>query len=294
MRTLYTAASLALIASLSGCNRGQRQAEPEHRVVTTPQLTGTTASETGQQGPTIIAYAPPPRSTYTPPSEQKPAATTTAATTTAATAATYNMVPVPPLSASRTAMGAGMGMNSDAICTLRADMRKLWTEHAIWTRDNLNAVLDDTPEQKAAAARLKMNNGEIGDLFGTYFGKQTGDKITSLLNDHAQIGGDLARAVKDRDIALVKDATSRWNDNAEQIADALSSASPNFSKSTLSDMLSRHEKTAADEVEARLAKDYDKAAKLDNQFYEEILQMADALSDGIVKQFPQKFGGSGK
>jgi hypothetical protein len=294
MRTLYTAASLALLASLAGCNRGQ-QSEPEQRVITTPQLTGTTASD---RGPTVIAYAPPPRATTTPPPERTTTTTTTTTTTAAKPAETTNvqLIPVPPLGATAAATNAATthapaatGVNSQAASDLRAELRKLWTQHTVGTRDYLDAVLEDNGEQQAMLARLKLNHDDIGNTMATYYGKDTGDKLTSLLNKQSEIGADLARAVKGQDLTQVKDASSRWSDNRDQIADLFSSANPNFSRSNLGDMLSARENTALDEVQARQAKDWDKAAKAYDKFYDQTLKMADALADGIVKQFPEKF-----
>jgi hypothetical protein len=47
--------------------------------------------------------------------------------------------------------------------------------------------------------------------------------------------------------------------------------------------------TTTNEVVARLSKDWDADVRAFDEVYEHILHMADALSDGIVKQFPAKF-----
>lgn len=45
------------------------------------------------------------------------------------------------------------------------------------------------------------------------------------------------------------------------------------------------------ELVARLSKDWAGDVKAFDAVYDHILHMADALSDGIIKQFPEKFGG---
>jgi hypothetical protein len=47
--------------------------------------------------------------------------------------------------------------------------------------------------------------------------------------------------------------------------------------------------TTTDEV-ARLNKNWDADVRAFDAVYDPILHMSDALSDGIVKQFPEKFG----
>jgi hypothetical protein len=46
---------------------------------------------------------------------------------------------------------------------------------------------------------------------------------------------------------------------------------------------------ATDEVVARLNKHWDDDVRAFDAVYDHILHMSDALSDGIVKQFPEKF-----
>lgn len=66
-------------------------------------------------------------------------------------------------------------------------------------------------------------------------------------------------------------------------------ANPNWPKDTLVDMMKKHLSTTTDEVVARLNKNWDADVRAFDAVYDHILHMADALSDGIVKQFPGKF-----
>jgi len=50
-----------------------------------------------------------------------------------------------------------------------------------------------------------------------------------------------------------------------------------------------HLQTTSDEVKARLSKDWNGDVQAFAAVYNHILRFADALSDGIVKQFPDKF-----
>jgi hypothetical protein len=73
-----------------------------------------------------------------------------------------------------------------------------------------------------------------------------------------------------------------------QIADFLSKANPNWPKDTLADLITKHLSTTTNEVVARLNKDWEADVRAFDEVYEHILHMADALSDGIVKQFANK------
>jgi hypothetical protein len=71
----------------------------------------------------------------------------------------------------------------------------------------------------------------------------------------------------------------------------LSKANPHWPRATLVDLMNMHLSTTATELTARLNKDWDGDVKAFDAVYSHILMMSDALTDGIVKQFPDKFGG---
>jgi hypothetical protein len=49
---------------------------------------------------------------------------------------------------------AGASAQSASAVSLKQDMRKLWTDHVVWTRDYIIAAVGDQPDAKAAATRL--------------------------------------------------------------------------------------------------------------------------------------------
>ena len=57
-----------------------------------------------------------------------------------------------------------------AAVSLKQDMRKLWTDHVVWTRDYVVAALADAPAASASAARLLRNQEEIGNAVAAYYG----------------------------------------------------------------------------------------------------------------------------
>ena len=182
--------------------------------------------------------------------------------------------------------------HSTPAADLRASMRKLWTDHTVWTRDYIIAAVDDRPDAMAAANRLMKNQEDIGNAVAAYYGAPAGQQLTALLKQHISIAVDLIKAAKAGDKAAQKQADDRWQANAVDIATFLSKANPNWPKDTLVDMMKKHLSTTTAEVVARLTHDWDADVKAYDAVYNHILMMADALSDGIVKQFPEKFKAS--
>ena len=99
----------------------------------------------------------------------------------------------------------------------------------------------------------------------------------------------LAEQERRKDKASQQQADVKWRRNGEEIADFLSKANPNWPRAALVDMMNKHLSTTTDEVVARLTKNWDADVKAFDAVYDHILVMADALSSGIIKQFPEKF-----
>jgi len=181
--------------------------------------------------------------------------------------------------------------HSEQAAALKQDMRKLWTDHVVWTRDYIIAATTDAPDAPLALSRLMKNQEDMGAAIAKFYGDAAGKQLTTLLKEHIAVAGDLVKAAKAGDKAAQQQADTKWHQNATQIADFLSKANPNWPRATLIDMMNKHLATTTDEVVARLTKNWDGDVRAYDAVYDHILHMSDALSDGIVKQFPDKFGG---
>ena len=186
---------------------------------------------------------------------------------------------------------AGASVSGGPAAALRQDMRKLWTDHVVWTRAYTVAALGDQPEALAAANRLMKNQEDIGNAVGKIYGAAAGQQLTTLLKEHISIAVDLIKAAKAGDKAGQQTADAAWQQNGVAIADFLSKANPYWPRATLVDLMKGHLSTTTNVVVARLNKKWDEDVRAYDEVYRHILMMSDALSDGIVKQFPEKFGG---
>ena len=178
---------------------------------------------------------------------------------------------------------------SEAQCNLRTALRKLWADHAIWTRQYIVAFASDGQDTGAAATRLLKNQEHIGNAIVPFYGEVAGARLTDLLKQHILIAVDLLTAAKAGDDAEFQRQDQRWSQNAEEIAAFLSGANPNWPKATVLAMLNQHLALATQEATARLQSRWADDASAFDSIFNQILGMADALSDGIVKQFPARF-----
>jgi hypothetical protein len=110
------------------------------------------------------------------------------------------------------------------------------------------------------------------------------------LKEHITTAAEVVTAAKANDKAKADDATKRWFANADAIAAFLSGANPaNWPSAAMKEMMRDHLSVATTEVQARLKGDWTADIAAYEKVHEEILHMTDMLSDGIIKQFPDKF-----
>jgi hypothetical protein len=169
-------------------------------------------------------------------------------------------------------------------------MRKLWEDHITWTRLYIVSAAAGLPDKDLTAQRLLQNQADIGNAIKPFYGEAAGNQLTALLRDHILIAAQLIDAAKSGDTAAFNETKTRWYANADQIAAFLASANPkNWPLDHMQMMMHSHLDLTLKEAAARLGGDYASDIAAYDEVHLEILQMADMLSNGIVKQFPQDF-----
>ena len=173
---------------------------------------------------------------------------------------------------------------------LRDQMDKLWQAHVTWTRVVIIDFAAGLPDLQFAEARLLQNQVDIGDAFKPYYGDAAGDRLTALLKTHILQAVDVLEAAKAGDQAKLAAALAAWYANAHEIAVFLSSLNPhNWPVGATTRMMNEHLKLTTDEAVARLTGDWAADIQAYDKVVDEILMMADTLSDGIIAQFPDRF-----
>jgi len=169
-------------------------------------------------------------------------------------------------------------------------MRKLWEDHITWTRLAIVSFAHDLPDLPATEARLLDNQADIGNAIKPYYGKAAGNELTALLKEHIAGAVALLGAAKAGDQTLIAQRSDEWYANGNEIADFLSHANPrNWPPAKMRRMMRRHLDQTLSEATHRLGGDYAADIRDYEQVHHHILEMADMLSAGIIKQFPRRF-----
>jgi len=171
----------------------------------------------------------------------------------------------------------------------RMAMRKLWEDHISYTRNFIISALGGLGDADAVAARLMKNQEEIGNAIKPYYGDAAGAKLTGLLKEHISQAAVVVTAAKAGDKAKLSAEQAKWSANGKQIAAFLAGANPNWKKAELEAMLQKHLDLTTGEVVGRLNKDWAADQRAYDAGHAHMLMFADALTNGIAKQFPNRF-----
>ncbi len=167
---------------------------------------------------------------------------------------------------------------------LKTDMRKLWEDHIMWTRNVIFCMVDNLPGADNAIKRLLINQEDIGDIFTPYYGEKAGNQLTELLYPHITIFPEVVKAAKNKNKIALDKANQRWYENADEISEFLCKLNPTWNLADMKLMMHNHLKLTTEEAMNRIKKDYVADVITYDNIHHEILNMADMFSDGISKQ----------
>lgn len=169
-------------------------------------------------------------------------------------------------------------------------MRQLWEDHIAWTRLVIVSLANDLPDSGATVQRLLQNQTDIGDAIKPFYGDAAGEQLTALLKDHILIAAEILQAAQAGDQAALNEAIERWYANADDLAAFLHAANPKrWPLEEMEMMMREHLDLTLREAVAYLEGDHEASVAAYDEIHHQALHMADMLSEGILRQFPQKF-----
>lgn len=169
-------------------------------------------------------------------------------------------------------------------------MRALWEAHGSWTHMVIISFVGGLPNLPAEEQVLLQNQVDIGNAIRPYYGAAAGRRLTDLLKTHILGAVKVLEAAKSGDAAQLAQAESAWDANGRAIADFLHAANPRFlPRSAARKMMQVHLDQVIGQAVDELKGDDAAGARAFAPYIRHILDMADMISGGIIRQFPSRF-----
>jgi LysM repeat protein len=173
--------------------------------------------------------------------------------------------------------------------TLSNHMRSLWEQHVFWTRLVILSMVFGLPDTELVTNRLLRNPKDFELALRPFYGENIAAKFADLFTSHLVIAAQLVKAAKANDSNAAADAEKRWYANADEISAFLASINSHWSAQEWRKMLYDHLAMTKTEAVDLLTKNYADSIAIFENIEKEALDMADMMTQGIVKQFPNYF-----
>lgn len=169
-------------------------------------------------------------------------------------------------------------------------MRRLFEEHVTWTRLLIISVAATLPDRLSTGQRLARSQAEIGQTLRPFYGDWSGARMVALLREHVSRCVELVDAAKAENRAAIERARSANYDTGNEIARFFARVNPSrwplrFVGGTMRNIIDLTLMMAF----ARVHGDHFVEIAAYEQLRQELLAVADLLSDGIIGQFPDTF-----
>ena len=168
---------------------------------------------------------------------------------------------------------------------LMESLRRLWTEHVMWTRFFIVSKVFGLDDLDEVTKRLLRNPSDFAELLRPLYGAQTAAKFQKLLTEHLMIAGNLVAAAKAGQSAQADEFRKQWYRNADETAAFLSEINPYWREKAWQTMLYAHLKMTENEAGQILKGQYEASIGEFDAIQKQALEMADYMASGIMRQF---------
>lgn len=163
---------------------------------------------------------------------------------------------------------------------VKASFRKLFTDHAVYTAFVLKSLVDGVPAS-AFVDRLILNQHDIGNQLSLMLGNEIGNRATILLVEHINLAAEVITSKVHGDSNLDLNI-QRLFANSDLVADFLSSLNPEkLPQEVVRSMFHTHNQYVINMTVQRFYKEYKNEQVLYDSYYNQILDMSDAIVNAL-------------
>lgn len=190
----------------------------------------------------------------------------------------------------QSAKAVTMSEASGKAASLRVTLTQLLGEHVVLAAGATNAALGGRSDEfQSAAAALDSNSVDISKAIASVYGEGAGEAFLPLWRKHIGFFVDYTTGLAAKDMAKQEKAINDLIGYSEDFGAFINAASPSLSKDAVAKLVRAHAITLKGVVDAQAAGDTMKAYEGLREAYGHMANIAGALAEAIVQQFPERF-----
>ena len=165
------------------------------------------------------------------------------------------------------------------------NIRVLWTDHLIWIRQFLISLIYRLSDLSYVTIRVMQNAIDFSKQLAPFYGLENAKSYETLLAERVLLLAELASTIRiDQDVTL---QLSKLQTNADDIATLFSEINPYWDKETWQNMLYTQYQLEEQLIRQIHLDKFSGSIPIYDAIYQNALNMADYMINGITAQFPQ-------
>lgn len=171
---------------------------------------------------------------------------------------------------------------------LNNDMRKAWSMHNLWDTMFMISLFNALENTDAVQKRLMQTPEDIAAVFERFYSMPIVNQLKQMLEEHVRLAEELTAAMNNNNMEQAAQLENQLNQNADQIARMLANTNAKYDYEELRRMLRMHLDLMKNSMMAELNGNHDEAVRLIDENEEQLMQLADVLTEGLMEQFYQR------
>lgn len=169
-------------------------------------------------------------------------------------------------------------------------LRDLWVEHVFWVRGYMIAArTGNEAQRKEAENQIVANAKALAGSIVPFYGQAASDSLFQLLAGHWGAVKGYGTATFNGSPSGQQKSVDDLTANAHEIAKFLSGANPHLPENAVFGLLSAHGAHHIAQIGAIQKGNYSEEAMVWKDMRHHMLMIADAITEALAKQFPEKF-----
>lgn len=168
------------------------------------------------------------------------------------------------------------------------DMREVLSSEGMLQKMFIDSSNFDTANRDAVMQRLAQNPQEFADILRMYYSEADSNAIKMLQAEQITKLEELADAAKKMEHERMMVLAEQMRENADETAELLAEGNPQLDEEYLEQLLTKLANAAYEDVNLMMEKKYPQALMVHEDAARTRMELADYLTDGIIRNFYEK------